>query len=41
MGEQTLPPFEGELLLRIQKAPLSETSRIKIGFKKSIQQHLG
>jgi len=38
---QNLPPFEGDLLLKIQKAPLSEISRLKKGFKKSIQQHLG
>lgn|ERR1039458_9946993 len=41
MGEQKLPPFEGDLLLRIQKSPLSETSRLKKGFQKSIKQHLG
>ena len=40
MGEQKLPPFDGELLLKIQKAPLSDTSRLKKGFKKSIQKHL-
>jgi len=39
--EQNLPPFEGELLLRIQQSPLSDTSRLKKGFKKAIQQHLG
>jgi hypothetical protein len=40
MGEQKLPPFKGDLLLRIQMAPLSETSRLKKGFRKSIKQHL-
>jgi hypothetical protein len=40
MGEQKLPPFEGDLLLRIQKAPLSDNSRLKKGFQKSIKQHL-
>jgi hypothetical protein len=40
MGEQKLPPFEGDLLLRIQTAPLPETSRLKKGFRKSIKQYL-
>jgi hypothetical protein len=40
MGEQRLPPFTGELLLRIQKSPISGISRLKNGFKKSIQQYL-
>jgi hypothetical protein len=41
MQQQKLPPFEGELLLRIQRAPLSETSRLKKGFKRAIERHLG
>ena len=41
MAEQALPPFEGDLLLKIQKAPLSESSRLKKGFQKSIKKHLG
>lgn len=39
--EQNLPPFAGVLLLKIQQSPLSDASRLKKGFKKAIQQHLG
>jgi hypothetical protein len=40
-GEQRLPLFEGDLLERIQKAPLTDSSRLKNGFKKAIKQYLG
>jgi hypothetical protein len=38
---QGLPKFEGALLLRIQTSPLTDASRLKKGFRKTIQKFLG
>lgn len=40
-NEQRLPQMRPDVLLRIQKAALTDDSRLKIKYKKAIQKHLG